>query len=174
MRAYFLSRLARERILLVLLAVAIGAVVVSWTARTVAEFVRLDRRINNEIAVQKVVLGQKDLIAMREQSAAQMFDAARTYDALRLSSEIDSMTRSAGIKNSSTGDARTETSTQFSIHSVQLTMRNSDYATLVRFYQEVMKKVPYIGIDQFSISANVANPTQLNAQWRLSSVEINR
>ena len=91
MRAYFLSRLARERILLVLLAVAIGAVVVSWTARTVAEFVRLDRRINNEIAVQKVVLGQKDLIAMREGEGAAIgaILATRVDEIARLAGEAE-------------------------------------------------------------------------------------
>ncbi|MDX2186557.1 MAG: hypothetical protein SFV32_06470 [Opitutaceae bacterium] len=174
MRAFFFSRHLRERMLLVLFTAGVAAVVVTSATRKGIEFYRTDQRVNSELALQRAVLAQRPLIEARAQAAAERFDASRTFDSLRLASEVDAMTRSAGIQNFATADARTDSGQQFALHTLQLTIRNADYAALVRLYQEVMKHGPYIGIDQLTIAANTGNPGLLNANMQLSSVEIIR
>jgi hypothetical protein len=53
-------------------------------------------------------------------------------------------------------------------------IRNVDYASLVKFYEELKTRSPCISIEQFNISANTANPAQLLVSIRVSSVEIAR
>ena len=60
------------------------------------------------------------------------------------------------------------------MHTVQFNLQKSDWDTLKRFYLELTKRSPYIGIEQFSLTADRASPAQLNASLRVSSVEIVR
>ncbi len=174
MRTFFQARLRREKLLLLLLAVALAVVVASHTAKEVAAFLRLDRKINEEVAYQRVTLQQRPMIEERAREAAAHFDASKTYDSLRLASEVDTLVKTVGIKNSSTGDAKTETSPGLSIHSLQLTVRNVDYPSLVKLYQQLVAHRPYIGIDQCTITAGTTNPTNppLTAVFRLTAVEV--
>jgi hypothetical protein len=49
-----------------------------------------------------------------------------------------------------------------------------DWASLKQFYLALSKRSPYIGIEQFSLQVDRANPTVLNASFQISSVEISR
>ena len=53
-------------------------------------------------------------------------------------------------------------------------MTKVDWATLKQFYLELSKRSPYIGIEQFSMQVDRANPALLNANFQISSVEISR
>jgi hypothetical protein len=174
MKAFFYSRLLRERLLLLLFALGLAGVVLTAAVRRGVEFYQLDQKLNAELALQRAVLAQKPLIEARAQAAAERFDPSRTYDALRLGSEVDAMTRAAGVQNFSTADARSDNGTQFALHTIQLTVRNASYASLVNLYLEVVRHAPYIGIDQITVAANLGNPAQLNATMQLSSVEVVR
>ena len=55
------------------------------------------------------------------------------------------------------------------MNSMQLQIRNADYATLVKFYVELSKQAPYIGIEQFRLSVN---NFKHSVAMRVSSVEI--
>lgn len=172
MKSFFFSRLLRERVLLAVLLLGGALVVLNSTLGSLTHLLALDRRLNAEMESQRAVRAQRPLIAARVEAAAQRFDASRTFDSLRLASEVDAMTRAAGIRNSSTGDARTAQGAQFSLHTLQVSLRNVDYPSLVRFYAEVSKRSPYINIEQMSIAANTSNPNQLNASWQISSIEL--
>ena len=58
------------------------------------------------------------------------------------------------------------------MHTVQFNLLKVDWETLKRFYLELTKRSPYIGIEQCSLQAERANPAQLNVALRVSSVEI--
>ena len=58
------------------------------------------------------------------------------------------------------------------MHTVQFNLLKMDWDGLKRFYLELTKRSPYIGIEQFSLQAERANPAVLNASLRVSSVEI--
>jgi len=42
----------------------------------------------------------------------------------------------------------------------------------VKFYEELKKRTPYMGIDQLSMQAAPANVNQLSATIKVSSVEV--
>jgi hypothetical protein len=57
---------------------------------------------------------------------------------------------------------------------VQVAVRNTDLPSLLSFYNELDKRAPYIGLEEFSLTVNPGNPALLSAVMRVSSVEINR
>ena len=68
----------------------------------------------------------------------------------------------------------TERTSQFAVNTVQFSLRNTDWESLKRFYLELSRRSPYIGLEQFSLTVTPGNPTLLNAMLRVSSVEIVR
>ncbi|HEY9154367.1 MAG TPA: hypothetical protein VIM69_04510, partial [Opitutaceae bacterium] len=105
--------------------------------------------------------------------AVQQLDPSRTYDSVRLQAELVSIAQSVGLsKDTAIDDAQVTAGAQFSLNSVRFVIRNAEWQTLERFYKELSKRSPYIGIEEFSIFSNKANPAQLNAALRVSSVEI--
>jgi hypothetical protein len=45
---------------------------------------------------------------------------------------------------------------------------------LIKFYQELSKRSPYIALEQFSLTVDRATPGQLSASFRAVSVELAR
>jgi hypothetical protein len=43
---------------------------------------------------------------------------------------------------------------------------------LLRFYKELSQKAPYLGIDQCAVSTDRSTPGQINAVFRIYSVEV--
>ena len=83
--------------------------------------------------------------------------------------------RKIGVRANTTSEIiGTDRTSLFSINSVQFSLRNTDWDSLKRFYLELSQRSPYIGIEQFSLTVNPANPTLLTATLRVSSVEIVR
>ena len=80
-----------------------------------------------------------------------------------------------GVRNGTSSEIlETQLTNQFSVNTVQVAVRNADLPSLLSFYDELEKRAPYIGLEQFSLSANPTNPSLLSAVMRVSSVEINR
>ncbi|AWI09234.1 hypothetical protein [Ereboglobus luteus] len=175
MKAFFLSRQTREKVLLV------GLVLVAalwWLTAAIGRtttFIRDFKSTSLTLKVQQMTLDARESIQARANAAIRQLDPSRTYDTVRLQAELDTIATAVGITNKTISDARTEKTAQFSVNSAQITVRNTDYATVVKFYEEIKKRTPYIGLDQLTIQpSNVANPTQLTLMLKVSSVEILR
>ena len=63
---------------------------------------------------------------------------------------------------------------EFAVHTVQFVLPRADFEALKKFYLALSQRSPYIGIEQCTLSAERANPAQLNASLTVSSVEIVR
>lgn len=174
MKAWFLSRLLREKILLLAFA-AIGAAI--WLSgvgeRTSAQW-RAIRATSVDLDVQQRWLLQRARIEREAELAIEHLDPSRSFDSVRLQGEINSLARAAGLSNYDVSDSRTVRTSQFAVHSVQFSARNADIGTLIRFYQSLAQRAPYLGLEQFQLASNRANPSQLTASWRVTSVEIAR
>lgn len=175
LRRFFLSRLLREKLLLVAL---LGLAVAIWgsgAVRRLGETVSEHRRASADLGEQALWLGQRATIEAAAKAAVEHLDPARSFNAVRLNAELAAIATATGItKDVQTDSARTERINEFAVHTVQFTARRADYGALQRFYFELGKRAPYIGIEQFSISADRANPAQLNASIRVTSVELSR
>ena len=172
MKAFFLSRVLREKILLLAL-VFVAAIM--WLNAAIGR--ASDYRGNYKITTatlqrQKVMLDARESIEARATAAIRQLDPASTFDASRLQTELDTIAKAAGIANSTIGDARAEKTSQFSVNSAAINLRNVDYASTVKFYEELKKRTPYISIDSLQMQASAANVNQLTVQIKVSSVEV--
>ncbi len=154
MKAFFLSRVFREKILLLGLVLMVS---VTWLTSVLSRTVRFGHTfgVTSELlATQAGWLKQRTSIEAEAKAAVEHLDASKTYDGVRLQAEIDAILKRTGVVNYSADNVQTERTSQFSKHSMPLQVRNADYPTLVKFYMELSKLAPYIGIQQFALSAN--------------------
>ncbi|MGC4072708.1 MAG: hypothetical protein QM760_09345 [Nibricoccus sp.] len=154
MKAFFLSRLLREKVLLVALIVAAAAMWLSSAGKRAGKFWREVSQTSADLKEQAVVLGQKDAIKERAHAAIERLDPSRTFDPVRLQSEVNTIANIAGLgSKASISGAPTERVGQFAVHTVQLVIRNADYESLTKFYLELQKRSPYIGIETFDVAS---------------------
>ncbi|CAM3067087.1 general secretion pathway protein GspM [Rariglobus hedericola] len=174
MKAFFLSRLLREKILM-LAFVLIGALIwLSGVSDRVGAQWRAIKVTSTDLDVQQRWLLQRARIEKEATVAIEHLDPSRTFDNVRLQSELNSLARSAGLSNYDVSDSRTTRTSQFAVHSVQFSARNADISALIAFYQSLGQRAPYLGLEQFALASNRANPSQLTASWRVTSIEIAR
>lgn len=173
LKIFFLSRLLREKLMLVLF-VALGAAMwLSAFAGRAAAAWRAQHSVSNELNVQREWLANRERIEAESVQAVHNLDPARTLDDTRLVAELSALAREHNLRF--TNDTpQTERSGQFAVHTVQMNLTRADWETLKRFYVALTRRSPYIGIEQLALSADRANPANLNAQLRVSSVEIVR
>lgn len=173
LKVFFLSRLLREKVMLVLF-VALGTVMwlAAFSGRASTAY-RAYRSSSNELTQQKQWLESGGAIEAGAVQAVKNLDPALTLDDTELVGELSALAREHNLKF--TNDTpQTERSAQFAVHTVQVTLPRADWEVLYRFYVALARRSPYIGITQFSLAADRANPALLNASLRVSSVEIVR
>ena len=171
LKTFFLSRLLREKMLLVVIAALAALMLLSNFSRRVARTWRTQHATTVTLAEQQQWLANRATIEAGAGRAVKNLDPARTLDDTRLVGELNALARTQGLKFTS-DSPHTERSGQFAVHTVQFNLLKMDWDGLKRFYLELTKRSPYIGIEQCSLQAERANPAQLNASLRVSSVEI--
>jgi hypothetical protein len=170
LKIFFLSRLLREKLMLVLF-VAIAAL---WWGSAFAKRASVSWRshhsLTDRLTLQKQWLGNRTAIEAAAQSAIKNLDPARTLDDTRLVGELSALARESNLKL--TNDApQTTGSGQFAVHTVQINLRLVEWEALKKFYYALAARSPYLGVTQFSI-ARTPNPSQLNASLQVTSVEV--
>jgi hypothetical protein len=175
LRAFFLARLLREKVLLTGFVVMVAVVWVSSIAGRTGRFLREVRSTTGALNEQQLWLSNRAAIEAQAQASAARLDAARTLDATRLLAEVSAIATESGLlKNTTSGEPKDVSSGQFSVHTLQFNVTKVDWATLKQFYLGLGKRSPYIGIEQYSMQVDRANPALLNANFQISSVEISR
>jgi hypothetical protein len=135
---------------------------------------RAARATSGAIAEQSLWLGNRGAIEASARQAAGQLDAVRTLDGTRLLAEVTAIAGESGLTSTTSGDPKDESDGQFSIHTLQFNVTKVDWPTLKQFYLALSKRSPYIGIEEFSMQGDRANPLLLNASLHISSVEISR
>ncbi|GAB5559432.1 MAG: hypothetical protein SynsKO_10790 [Synoicihabitans sp.] len=173
MKAWFISRLAREKFLMLVL---IGAGAIYW----VSDLWARARVTTTDIQETRVVLqtqarwlSEKDRIEAAAKAAVEDLDSSRTFNSLRLSAELSTLAKQAGIDQNLQSEAQpTAQTAQFSVHTVQLNLSRVEWPPLLAFYDALSQRAPYISIEQFVLESVRNNPAQLNARLSVTSVEI--
>jgi hypothetical protein len=171
LRAFFLGRLLREKLLLVVIVVLGALMLLSNFSGRVARAWRAQHATAVTLTDQAQWLANRATIESGAGKAVKNLDPAKTLDDTQLVGELNGLARAQGLRFTS-DTPRTERSGQFAVHTVQFNLLKMDWESLKRFYLELTKRSPYIGIEQFSLQAERANPGLLNASLRVSSVEI--
>jgi hypothetical protein len=171
MKAFFLGRVLREKVLLLTFAVL---ALLIWAGQWSGRGQRLWddwRTTRAELAAQQIWLQNGAAIDAKAAATTKSLEPARTLNATQLVGELNTLASAAGL-SADISAQRTERTSQFAFHTVQVNLRRADLASLVRFYRELSQRSPYIGLEQFSVAIDRANPGQLNASFRISSAEL--
>jgi hypothetical protein len=172
LKAFFLGRLLREKLLLVVFVALAALIWLSNFGRRTNRFRQAQRSTSNELADQTQWLANRQVIENEAVLAVKNLDPERTLDDTRLVGELSALANDNGLKF--TNDTpRTVRSGEFAVHTVRFSLPEADWESLKKFYLALTQRSPYIGIEQFTLAAR-PNPTQLNASLTVSSVEIIR
>ncbi|MEO6244496.1 MAG: hypothetical protein ABIQ12_03590 [Opitutaceae bacterium] len=172
LRAYFLSRLLREKLLLIgLLAIGMLWWLSAFGSRA-GQFWRTQRGTTATMEEQQLWLKNQPAIETRVQQSTSQFDAGKTLDRIKLVEALNQAAFEAGLRdNYGSNSAKSDTSDQVTLHSVDFLIRQADYSMLQRFYLNVQKRAPYIGIESFALQPNQADPNKVTLSLRASAVE---
>lgn len=172
LRAYFLTRLLREKILL-LGFILIGTL---WWLSSIGsragKFWREQRTTSSELAVQQQWLNNKVKIDEAAKKAASRLEPAQTLDRARLIAAVNQAASEVGLKNGGTMSPDSQTNGQFTVHSITYQVSGADYETLLKFYLKLNQRAPYLGVESFQLNpTNPADATKFTLNLRISSVE---
>jgi hypothetical protein len=173
LRTWFVGRLLREKVL-VLALVLLGALI--WASSALEHLqttLRGFRAAESALATQQLWLDNQSTIEDAAAAAVRDLDPARTYDATFLVAEIMGIASRSGLAVN-TEPPRTQRSPQFAVHTVQVTTRRAELSSLLRFYQELASKAPYLGLEQISLQGDRSAPGLVNATLQVVSVELVR
>ena len=175
LRAYFLSRLLREKLLL-LAFILLGTLWwMSEYGSRASRFWRDQRATTATLAEQQQWLDNRVKIEAEAQKAASQLDSAKTLDRPRLVSAINQAAYDAGLRNNyAANPAPSENIGQFTVHSVEYQVTGADFGMLQQFYLNLHKLAPYVGIERFALQVNPGDNSKLTLNLRVSSVEIPR
>ncbi len=174
LRRFFFSRQLREKILL-LAFIALGAGIwLSGLSKRAALRIPEVRATSMELDLQNSWLVRRDEIEAGAKAALESWDPKRTFSAVRFNAELSNLAARAGIKRDYSIESVPSTrSGEFgTFHSVRFIARRADFGVLESFYQEVVKRAPYIALESVTLAADRSNPSQLNANFLVSSVEL--
>lgn len=169
MKRHYFKLAGRERLLLLCF---LSLVAILWSWGGVARGSRLLQRLGShraEVATQELWLGKRAQIEALSKQAAQHLQPELTLDATRLFSEVN---RLAQGLNYDVGGQRTEQSGRIAIHLVQLNLRKVDMAALLRFYAELQKRAPYLGIEQCELGSDRSEAGRLTAVFRIYAIQV--
>lgn len=174
LRLFFLSRLLREKILLVAFALLGVAIWMSSLSTRLGQFRTAANTATAELETQAMWLGSQASIEAEAAKAAAQLDPARTLDSNDLYAEITSLVGAAGIPPTSLVNPQNRpdvTSGQFSIHTLDFTVNNVDWVPLKNFYASVLTRAPYVGVSYFDLRPRPNNPSQHQLMLRVSAIE---
>jgi len=168
MKTFFLSRLLREKVLLLGLVMLVA---MTWLSNVVGRTTSFKREFgytSTKIEEQQGWLDKQASIESEARASIEHLDPSKTFDGVRLQAEVAAIANRTGVINFSADNVQSDRTSQFTKHWMQLQIRNAEYATLVKFYLELSKQAPYIGIEQFKLTAaNFKHSTSI----RVFSVE---
>jgi hypothetical protein len=172
-KAWFFSRVFREK-LLVLALILTGAVIwLSSASDHLKAKLSAFRAAEQTLATQQVWIDAGPRIKEAAEAAVKNLDPSKTYNSTFLVSEILGIANRSGL-TVSTDPPQTDRSPQFSLHTIRVRANKVELASLLRFYQELASKAPYIAIKSVDIQGDRANPGAVGATIFVQSVELVR
>lgn len=174
LRAFFLGRLLREKLLLVVFALLGVLMWLSGYSKRLGAFWREQRSTTVALTDQQRWLDNRKALEEAAQKAAGRLDASKTLDGVRLVAAVGALASEAGLRNTSSGGATDQSNGEVAIHTLPYTINRADWDSLKKFYIALSARSPYIGIEKFTLNADRANPAQLNLALTVTSVEITR
>lgn len=171
MKRYFLTRTMREKLLVVAFVVLAAGLWLLSAAGRGRILWQEARAVAASRAEQELWFGNRAKIEEQAARATAQLDASRTLNVPRLVGELSTLASQAGLSPEVSGQ-RTDPAMQFLVHSAQVSFRRVDLAALVKFYEEVSKRSPYVALEQVSLAIDRGSPGTVNATFRVVATEL--
>ncbi|MFH1497450.1 MAG: hypothetical protein ABII82_06450 [Verrucomicrobiota bacterium] len=170
MKAWFLARVAREKVLMVVFVLAAAIIWISSAGERLTGTTRELRTVGAELDAQQVWLDNRQTIEGAAALAVQNLDPSRTYDSTALVAEVMALASQAGLAVN-TDPPRTQRTSQFAFHTLQVSSRRADFGAVIRFYTALAERSPYLGLEQMTLQADGGSGA-LNVRMQIASVEL--
>jgi hypothetical protein len=172
-KAFFLSRLMREKALL-LAFVGLGAAIwlSNYSGRAVA-FWREYSSTATTLKSQHDALASGPATEAAAKKAVAQLDPAKTLNATNLYATIMNFAKEAHLEGRSE-DQNDDSGPQFIMHNLRFSLTKAGWEDLKAFYLKIQQRSPYIVLEQCTVQADRANTNQLSAVFKLRSIEVVR
>jgi type II secretory pathway component PulM len=172
LRAFFLGRLLREKILLVALALGIAVVwFSSWSGR-VGRFWTEQRHTGSELKTQALWLANRGAVERSAASAAGQLVPSETLNANRLNAAVNGLASDAGLTGFHLDDPTDVSNGQFAVHTIPFTCNKVSWEALKTFYLHLSHRAPYLTIESMSVVRENSDHNLLDISLKISSVEV--
>ena len=171
MKHFFFSLKPRER-LMALVALLVAATLWSTTAWSRVRGGWDDwRGLEESALVQKSWLAKEREVRNATALAVQGLDSGRGYDQAKLVAEAVNATKEAGL-GANTESPKTTKGGKFAIHSLQMSCRKADLASVLRFYESVKSRAPYLAVGNLSMTADRGTAGTVTFKATLTALEL--
>jgi hypothetical protein len=174
LRAFFLGRLLREKLLLISF---VAGAALFWGMDTSARAGRLSRTVqatSAELKDQDFWIAARPQIETATQEAAAQMDPARTLDPTGLSVAVSQISNETGVNVSRGPVVHGASSGQFGINTMRLNIVGAEWGPFRAFYQKLQERAPYIAITELAIQPAPRNPAQVTGSMNVVSFEIKK
>lgn len=171
MKALFFGLNARER-LMALLALAILAFL--WVT---AAYARVNdvwanwTDLEKKASFHRARFAEEKKIRAEVAVAVQGLDEGRGYDKARLVAEAFAAAKEAGL-TPSTEAPTTVKAGRFAVHSLQMTCRKADMGSLVKFYETIRPRAPYLALGNLTIQSDRGKDATVTVNMQVTALEL--
>lgn len=171
MKHFFFTLQPRERLM------ALAALLVAATLWSTGAWARVQgswdgwRKLEAEALVQKEVLAKELEVRTATAVAVKGLDSGQGFDQAKLVAEAVNATNEAGL-SANTESPKTTKAGKFAIHSLQLSCRKADIASILRFYESVKSRAPYLAIGDLVMTAERGSAGTVTFKATITALEL--
>ncbi len=171
MKALFFGLNARERLMALL---ALGILAFLWVT---AAYGRVNEvwanwtDLEKKAAFHRARFAEEKKIRADVAVAVQGLDEGRGYDKARLVAEAFAAAKEAGL-TPSTEAPTTVKAGRFAVHSLQMTCRKADMGSLVKFYEAIRPRAPYLALGNLTIQSDRGKDATITVNMQITALEL--
>lgn len=127
----------------------------------------------SELEFQQMTLERGPEFSEGLKRALERVDPLKTFAAAKLSEQIDSLVRTAGLSGQADiNSVRTREGEIFNDHNLRVSFKRITIEQLIKFNALLKQDSPYINIQNVRIAANRRNPEQLDVRFEINSFDL--
>ena len=127
--------------------------------------------LETEAKIQSSWMAKEKEIRGAAAAAIQGLDAGHGFDEAHLVTEAVAAAKEAGLV-ANTEAPKSQKSGRFAIHSLQMSCRRADMASVVRFYENISARAPYVAISQLTLQSDRGTTGTVTATLRLDALQL--
>jgi hypothetical protein len=128
------------------------------------------RDIQVALSDQRAVLDQQHDIDSQLNKVRGLFD--HSYDSNQLFAKVNQFAQESDLGGASVTMQRSDNTDIFNINTVSVHLSKAPLRNLVAFATKIEAESPYLAIDDLTLHPDTLNPTQIDAEMRVSSLEL--